>query len=108
MVSAENEAEPSSFGTDNVDKAMKVPRTDPSVLRDRDLPKEAMQLLTVPFYIYEELIWHNATVAGKALDDFIAEAKRIKHFDDYYFVQAALKHPMRVPNPAQAKLFVVP
>jgi hypothetical protein len=67
-----------------------------------------MQLLTLPFYIYDELIWQNATVNGKALDDFIAGSKYIKHFDDYYFVKAALKHPMRVPHPAQAKLFVVP
>jgi hypothetical protein len=51
---------------------------------------------------------HNATVNGKVLDDFIAGSKYVKHFDDYYFVKAALKHPMRVPHPAQAKLFVVP
>ena len=87
-----------------------LPRTEASVPRDMDKPKrqvEAMQLLTVPFYTYERIIWHNATVAGKALDDFIADSNYIKHFDDYYFVKAALKHPMRVPNPEQAKLFVV-
>jgi hypothetical protein len=71
-------------------------------------PTESKFQLAVPFYIYEELIWHNATVADKALDDYIAESKRIKHFDDYFFVKAALKHPMRVAEPAQAKLFVVP
>jgi len=36
------------------------------------------------------------------------ETSKFINFDDYYFVEAALRHPMRVPNPAQAKLFVVP
>ena len=36
------------------------------------------------------------------------EKSKCINFDDYYFVKAALRHPMRVPNPAQAKLFVVP
>jgi len=67
-------------------------------------------LLSVPFYVYEELLWDNATVDGNS---FLANRLRYryryaKHDDDYWFLQAALQHPLRTSEPKKAKLFVVP
>lgn len=61
-------------------------------------------LLSVPFYVYEELAWLNATWKGKA----IVEHADFKHSDDYWIMVNALRHPMRTKNPAEAKLFVIP
>jgi hypothetical protein len=69
-------------------------------------------LLSVPYYVYEELIWlDNATLDGISLQEAIEENKVFpnpKHNDDYWFMKASLTHPMRTYNPEEAKLFVVP
>lgn len=62
-------------------------------------------LLCVPFYVYDEMDWMNATWDGQP----IAEQKRDqKHSDDYWFVYHALRHPMRTWKASDAKLFVIP
>jgi hypothetical protein len=65
-------------------------------------------LLDQPFYIYEELIWLNATTNGESVEDMINRAYLWKHNDDLWFLNAALKHPMRTTNPEEAVLFLVP
>ncbi|GFH45317.1 hypothetical protein CTEN210_01791 [Chaetoceros tenuissimus] len=75
-------------------------------------------LLTTPFYIYEELDWldethHVTTVGNHTFREWIelsAEERNfeMKHDDDLKFYVAATRHPMRVENPEDAKLFVVP
>lgn len=69
-------------------------------------------LLTVPFYVYEDLAWINATFDGRHVGDIARnEGKRgvrFKHGDDYWFLDASLKHPMRTRNIDEAKLFFVP
>lgn len=74
-------------------------------------------LLSVPFYIYEELDWlddkHITTVANHTFNEWVklSASERnfdIKHDDDLKFYLAAARHPMRVKNPEEAKLFVVP
>jgi Exostosin family len=82
-------------------------------------------LLRVPFYIYDnpEFQWHtNATTVRKRDDtnatlpypewfrtNFLPQGDgNPKHSDDYWFLQSALRHPMRVHDPEQAKLFIVP
>jgi hypothetical protein len=74
--------------------------------------KLASNLLSVPYYVYEELLWlDNATLGGIPLQEAIEEDKVFsnpKHNEDYWFMKASLTHPMRTYNPAEAKLFVVP
>jgi hypothetical protein len=69
-------------------------------------------LLSVPYYVYEELLWlDNATLNGIPLQEAIEESKVFsnpKHNDDYWFMKASLTHPMRTYNPEEAKIFVVP
>jgi hypothetical protein len=62
-------------------------------------------LLSVPFYVYEEFAWTNATYMGRPISDV---ARNFKHGDDYWFLEASLKHPMRTHNMSEAKLFFVP
>jgi len=65
-------------------------------------------LLSLPFYVYESLIWENATYGpDQTLAQFLQEYP-YRHSDDFWFLKAALKHPMRTFDPSQAKLFVVP
>ena len=72
-------------------------------------------LLSVPFYVYEDLAWRNATFGGRPVGDFARQDKikfnqsfPYKHGDDYWFLEASLKHPMRTRNISEAKLFFVP
>ena len=72
-------------------------------------------LLSVPFYIYEELDWFamdNLTVENRSLEEYIdagvSHERNPKHDDDLLLYQAATKHPMRTYDPTQAKLFLVP
>ncbi|KAL3933608.1 MAG: hypothetical protein SGBAC_010322, partial [Bacillariaceae sp.] len=69
-------------------------------------------LLTVPFYVYEELAWINATADGKLVGDMANQhgkfGTRFKHGDDYWLLEASLKHPMRTRIKSEAKLFFVP
>lgn len=74
--------------------------------------KLSSTLLSVPYYVYEELLWSdNATLDGIPLQEAIEENRVFpnpKHNEDYYFMKASLTHPMRTYNPEEAKLFVVP
>ncbi|KAL3942369.1 MAG: hypothetical protein SGBAC_003435 [Bacillariaceae sp.] len=68
-------------------------------------------LLSVPFYVYEELIWTNATINDEPIPHVARHGRhktRFKHSDDYWFYEAAMKHPMRTKNIYEAKLFFVP
>ena len=77
-------------------------------------------LLNVPFYVYEDLVWlENATLESETIrthfgkpviNDWSDMMKFIsfKHSTDIHFCRAALEHPMRTRNPAEARLFVVP
>lgn len=69
-------------------------------------------LLSVPFYVYEELAWMNATISNK-LDyrvsiENLSTSLGAKHSNDFWFASASLRHPMRTMDPSTAKLFVVP
>lgn len=66
-------------------------------------------VLGAPFYVYEELLWlDEATVIGEVSLKESIERLNYKHSDDYWFLAAALRHPMRTRDPEKAKLFVVP
>ena len=67
----------------------------------------ATSLLNVPFYVYESLIWHNFTYGGQDLAETLSQTP-LKQSEDFWVMQAALKHPMRTLDPDQAKVFVVP
>jgi Exostosin family len=90
-----------------------VPSGPPKVLKAHATPSEHVikrpsTLLTVPFYVYEELVWHNLTYYGRAtLAEQLAKAP-LKQSEDFWFMKASLLHPLRTLNPEQAKLFVVP
>ena len=68
--------------------------------------------LDVPYYVYDELLWLNATFGNKPVKELAAgrykEEFHPKHSNDYYFMLASLKHPMRTFDPDQAELFVIP
>jgi hypothetical protein len=64
-------------------------------------------LLSVPFYVYEELAWMNATYGGEPVHEK-SQGQSNKHFNDYYFAKASLSHPLRTRDPSKAQLFVVP
>lgn len=92
-------------------------------------------LLSVPFFVYDEFL-HNEELLNftemyhadaydrmhkdgkyntKVLDEtnvtfeeYLNEFRYYKHAGDIHFVRSALEHPMRVFDPKQAKLFVVP
>lgn len=66
-------------------------------------------LLTVPFYVYEELVWENATLDGRNISDIVLNhIQPTKHHDDYWLMLASLRHPMRTKDPSKAKLFYIP
>ncbi|CAJ1959359.1 unnamed protein product [Cylindrotheca closterium] len=69
-------------------------------------------LLSVPFYVYEDQAWINATIQDKLVSDMAKQhtkyGSRFKHGDDYWLLEASLKHPMRTQNKSEAKLFFVP
>ncbi|CAB9496285.1 exostosin family [Seminavis robusta] len=97
-------------------ESVQVPSTTTSMhtAMHSSIDRDELKLLEVPFYIYEELLLTNATV-GKhnekqkqyTLERWMEE-REVKHTDDYWWVQAALKHRMRTLDPAKAKLFLVP
>lgn len=89
-------------------------------------------LLSVPFYVYENEFLKNdevlnitetyeyfllerftnnqSSTISKNITffDFAEKFKYYKHFGDVHFIRSALQHPMRVMNPEDAKIFVVP
>lgn len=71
-------------------------------------------LLSVPFYVYEELIWDDATFGGVPINLSLSgqhpllKKYELKHTSDYLFMRASLNHPMRTLDISKAKLFVVP
>lgn len=69
--------------------------------------KRPSTLLSVPFYVYEELVWHNLTYGTQTLEQQLDKAL-MKQSEDYWFMKASLIHPLRTLNPDEAKLFVVP
>jgi hypothetical protein len=81
-------------------------------LSESDRLKLSSTLLSVPYYVYEELLWlDNATLDDIPLQEAIEENKVFsnpKHNEDYWFMKASLTHPMRTYKPEEAKLFVVP
>lgn len=84
-----------------------------AILSDNDIDSfGGYPELKVPFYIYEipELNWSNATLDGQPFSppEPASKGAEGKHADDYFLLQAALKHPMRTFNPEHAKLFFVP
>ena len=84
----------------------------------KQLPNEKELLLSVPFYIYKELDWldesnHITTIGDHTFRRWIelsTDERQFtnKHDDDLKFYLAATKHPMRVYDPSDAKLFIVP
>jgi len=68
--------------------------------------KKREYLLSVPFYVYEDLAWTDATIGGESIHE---SWRKYKHGDDYWLMQASLKdHPMRTHNMTEARLFFVP
>ena len=66
-------------------------------------------LLTVPFYVYEDLAWTNATYNNHLFSELDGrKGWGYKHSEDYWFMKAAFRHPMRTLDPSEAKLFVIP
>jgi len=77
-------------------------------------------LLSVPFYIYPELMFleHGNLTDGngdpfayKSTAEYVRAGKKgqpIKHSDDYYFAKWAADHPMRTSDPTEAELFLAP
>eukprot|EP00979_Chaetoceros_neogracilis_P015493 scaffold6015_cov278-Chaetoceros_neogracile.AAC.12 len=88
-------------------------------------------LLQLPFYIYEDFL-HDANLlnftamhhkalkeqpaighivaneANVTFEEYLNNNRFYKHSGDIHFVRSALEHPMRVLNPEEAKIFVVP
>jgi hypothetical protein len=99
-----------------------VPLSTSAVVITSNATKEKIKqpdlILNVPFYVYDELLWfENITLSlhkrGQDVTllydvDDIYHAVGYKHSTDMHFARAALSHPMRTLDPAQAKLFVVP
>lgn len=70
--------------------------------------KNSRLLVTVPFYVYEEIAWMNATFGNISVAELSHSPHRNKHADDYFFMKASLEHPMRTLDPSEAKIFVIP
>ncbi|CAJ1939580.1 unnamed protein product [Cylindrotheca closterium] len=92
-----------------VNTSLLLPRTESSkpVIEKRDL------LLSVPFYVYEDLAWNGATLSGKSVEEIADPSDsakgKFKHGGDYWMWKASLNgHPMRTKNMSEAKLFFVP
>jgi hypothetical protein len=82
-------------------------RTSPMT---KSLKKEDLEhlLLSVPFYVYEDLVWNDATLGNETVETLARTPRRSKHADDFFFYKASLDHPMRTRDPSDAKLFVIP
>lgn len=66
-------------------------------------------LLSVPFYVYEDLAWTSAKFGKETtVEELSRQPRRSKHKDDFFFMKSSLVHPMRTLDPSKAKLFVVP
>ncbi|KAL3936118.1 MAG: hypothetical protein SGBAC_008500 [Bacillariaceae sp.] len=88
-----------------------------TVANEKEVAKLGL-LLSVPFYVYEDLAWEDATIGGKKVDRVanpptangnLGNAGKFKHGGDYWMMKASLKgHPMRTQNMSEAKLFFVP
>ena len=74
-------------------------------------------LMSVPFYIYSEMDWLSeeslTTIGNYSFLDWLqlsAEQRQLphKHDGDIKLYIAATQHPMRVYDPEEAKLFIVP
>eukprot|EP00934_Nitzschia_sp_Nitz4_P001585 Nitzschia sp. Nitz4//scaffold5_size260463//97440//98663//NITZ4_000972-RA/size260463-processed-gene-0.377-mRNA-1//-1//CDS//3329555310//1585//frame0 len=73
------------------------------------IAKDSNLLLNIPFYVYEDLAWENATFGPYAISELASTLTVFrKHSDDYWLMKAALQHPMRTRDPSKAKLFFVP
>jgi hypothetical protein len=88
---------------ENVTGAIKGMETTKAATNRTKEEQSSWLLLSVPFYVYDELDWSNMTIGGNPVS-----AVTGKHTNDYWFLQTSLRHPMRTRDPAQAKLFVVP
>jgi len=65
-------------------------------------------LLSVPFYVYENLAWTTATWGrNSTMEELSKLPNRRKHFDDFFFMKSSLVHPMRTLDPNKAKIFVI-
>jgi Exostosin family len=80
----------------------KLPSTTDSVADRQHL------LLSIPFYVYEELAWISAIYRNSTMEELAKQNSDTKHFDDYFFMKSSLVHPMRTMDPSVAKLFVIP
>lgn len=88
-------------------------RIGPTVLYDTNrtfvkTPKDYQFLLQKKFYVYEELIWLDATMGGRLVVDLLEEGFTYKHAEDLWFMASSLSHPMRTFDPKEAEIFVVP
>jgi Exostosin family len=88
-------------------KPMNDVQAPPRPLGQVGIKRSSSTLLTVPFYVYEELVWHNLTYGTQLLEHQLAKAP-MKQSEDFWFMKASLIHPLRTFNPEEAKLFVVP
>ena len=100
----------------------------PTIEQDKK-PNNPDLLLSVPFYVYEDeflnnSLWniteiyesqrgwkdeiHDSNNETKTFMEYAEHYKYYKQFGDVHFIRSALQHPMRVLNPEDAKLFVVP
>ena len=81
----------------------------PRIVASKQERRNHELLLSVPYYVYEDLVWKNATFFQKNISDSVLNhIQPIKHHDDYWMMLASLRHPMRTDDPSKAKLFFIP
>ena len=98
-----------------------VNKPDDASTNKFNAPTHPHPILRAPFYIYEDEMFRwdrNAWVQryneSMPVPQWMVHAyspigkMNPKHSDDWWFLQAALRHPMRTTNASQAKLFFVP
>lgn len=69
----------------------------------------ARSALSAKFYVYGGLDWLAMKCEGIPIGDVFRTGKmHAKHSDDYWFLRAAMSHPLRTEDPEKAELFVVP
>lgn len=67
------------------------------------------KVLSSKFYVYDHIDWMSMVCSGLPVSEVVMQEKVArKHTDDFWFLKAALKHPLRTMNPNEATLFVVP
>lgn len=96
--------------TAKINKKLNVSLAKSSAMPNRTIHDERKQqvLLSVPFYVYEDLLWIDKGTVGDLTVEEWMNKREVKHTDDYWFATAALRHPMRTLNPSGAQLFIVP